>query len=80
LLGLSDLSRISISYSRPGSNGTSAMMARSTPARNDASRQVSPELRPKSSTTRKRSCEPALVRRSLMNMTERVTAVENPRQ
>ena len=65
---------------RMGSNGTSLISARSTPARYEASSEVSPELRPNSSTMAMRSWDPAEVRSWWMNSTLRVTAVEKPMQ
>ncbi len=44
------------------SNGTSLITARSTPDRYADTSEVSPLYRPNTSTTARRSCEPALVR------------------
>jgi hypothetical protein len=62
------------------SKGTSEMTARSTSARYAANSEVSPELRPNSSITPIRSCEPTEERIAVMASTERVTAVEKPMQ
>jgi hypothetical protein len=56
------------------------MRARSASAKYAETNTVSPELRPKSSTTAIRSCEPAGVRSEWMSSTLRVTAVEKPMQ
>ena len=47
------------------------MIARSTPAKYEASSDVSPQLRPNSSITAMRSCEPAELRNGLMMATLR---------
>jgi hypothetical protein len=62
------------------SKGTSEMTARSTPERYAETNEVSPLYRPKTSTTARRSCDPALVRSWWMKLTVRVTAVEKPMQ
>ncbi len=62
------------------SNGTSEMIARSTPDRYAETSDVSPLYRPNTSTMASRSCDPALVRSWWMKMTVRVMAVEKPMQ
>ena len=62
------------------SNGTSLITARSTPDRYAETSEVSPLYRPNTSTTARRSCEPALVRSWWMKITVRVIAVEKPMQ
>ena len=80
MLGLARLSSSSNADSFSGSNGTSEMTARSTCARYAAKSEVSPELRPNSSTMAMRSWEPLGVRSAVMKSTLRVTAVLNPMQ